>query len=284
MRTLSELQADWEAGRLDEAGFVAQAHALHRLLAGLVPPLVKSEVHQILIDGEGLRFVMGDEAVALWCPTEDPHAAPLEALNFGAYQPDESRVINRLSEGARCAVDVGAGLGYHALRLAQREGLAIVHAFEPHAARFELLWRNLALNALVERVRCHNLALTAHTAHTSPIAHTAQTGPCQTLDAWARAGAWQPEYIRCGAPQALAVFQGAQELLGEQRPRVFTRLDGPELQAWFAALGYACWALGEYGPRRLEAGASCGSSRFGAFLHPQAHADLIEALEAEEAQ
>lgn len=275
MRTLSELQADWEAGRLDEAGFVAQAHALHRLLAGLVPPLVKSEVHQILIDGEGLRFVMGDEAVALWCPPDDPRAAPLEALNFGAYQADESRVINRLTEGARCAVDVGAGLGYHALRLAQREPLLMVHAFEPAAQRFELLWRNLALNALAERVRCHNLAL---------VANANQAGPCQTLDAWARAGGQRPDFIRCAAPAPLSVFQGAQEVLRVQRPRVFSRLDGPALQALFAAQGYGCWALGEYGPRRLAASDPGGSTGFGAFLHLEAHGDAIEALEAEEAQ
>ncbi len=275
MRTLSELQADWETGRLDEAGFVTQAHALHRLLAALVPPLVKSEVHQILIDGEGLRFVMGDEAVALWCPPDDPRAAPLEALNFGAYQADESRVINRLAEGARCAVDVGAGLGYHALRLAQREPLVIVHAFEPDAARFELLWRNLALNALAERVRCHNLVLAADAA---------QPGPSQTLDAWARAAAQRPDFIRCAAPEALAVFQGAQALLREHRPRVFTRLPGPALPALFATLGYAGWALGDYGPRRMETEDDGAGCRFAVFLHPDAHAEAIEALEAEEAQ
>lgn len=275
MRTLSELQADWEAGRLDEAGFVAQAHALHRLLAALVPPLVKSEVHQILIDGEGLRFVLGDEAVALWCPADDPRAAPLEALNFGAYQADECRVINRLSEGVRCQVDVGAGLGYHALRLAQRDPLALVHAFEPDAARFELLWRNLALNALTERVRCHNLALRADRS---------QGGPCQTLDGWASSSGQRPGFIRCAAPQALAVFQGADRLLREQSPRVFTRLEGAALLELFHTRGYACWVLGEYGPRRLERAEDAQGCRFAAFLHPESDAETIEALEAEEAQ
>jgi FkbM family methyltransferase len=55
-------------------------------------------------------------------------------------------------------LDIGANVGLISLAVCQRTNLA-VHAFEPDAASFRLLGRNVALNGLSDRVRCHPVAL-----------------------------------------------------------------------------------------------------------------------------
>ena len=308
---LTALQAQFEAGELTKAEFIAQANHLHQQLFALIPPLIKSEVHQILIDGEGIRYVMGDEAVALWCPANEARVAPLETLNFGAYEPEESALMNRLAAGSKCILDIGANIGYHALRLAQRELTATVHAFEPLPQSFEFLSRNVALNALGERVRCyaHGLSnangsfeffIAPENGTNASLRNVAGrsdarciTGLALTLDSWTANTGATPDFIKCDVEGAeLLVFQGGRELLGQHKPRVFTELlrkwSAPfgyhpnDVIAFFAELGYGCWGVGEYGLREIESVTDETVETNYAFLHHEAHAALIaELLDAE---
>lgn len=307
MTTLTDLQQAFEAGTLSKADFIAHAHALHQQLFALIPPLVRSEVHQILIDGDGIRYVMGDEAVALWCPPGEARVAPLETLNFGAYEPEESALMNRLAEGARCILDIGANIGYHALRLAQREVTATVHAFEPLPQSFEYLCRNTALNALGERVRTYAHGLSdangSFEFFLSPTHGTNASlrnvagredarrivGLTLTLDSWSANTGARPDFIKCDVEGAeLLVFRGARATLEQHQPRVFTELlrkwSAPfgyhpnDVLAFFAELGYGCWGVGEYGLREIDTVSDETVETNYAFLHRQAHAELIERL------
>lgn len=277
MASLTELQHQLETGHLSLAEFQAQAQALHQQLFALVPALVRSEVHQILIDGDGVRFVMGDEAVALWCPPDDPEAPPLDALNFGAHELDATALINPLAAGARAILMVGAGLGYHALRLAQREAKAQVHAFEPGLRRFEWLSRNLALNALGERVRLYAHAL----AEANGTLQLRTLAPALTLDTWCAHSGVAPDFIHCaGTGQALHLLTGGAETLARHRPRLFCALpvEREAVLQGFAALGYRAWVLGDYGlqdPADLDTPTAPGQ---GVFLHPEVHGQLISEL------
>lgn len=55
-------------------------------------------------------------------------------------------------------LDIGANVGLISLAVCQRTNLA-VHAFEPDPASFRLLGRNVALNGVSDRVRCHPFAI-----------------------------------------------------------------------------------------------------------------------------
>lgn len=90
-----------------------------------------------------------------------------EAIDLGlwalnVFEPGVTRALARLLEPGHLVLDIGANVGAHTLRLAQRVGDAgVVYAFEPTIFGFEKLRRNLALNpSLSSRVRPLRVGLT----------------------------------------------------------------------------------------------------------------------------
>jgi FkbM family methyltransferase len=304
---LRELQAAHREGRLSKADFIHKACQGHQSLWQFLPHLSSSEVHEIRLTPEGVQFLMGAEAVRLWAPAQEARVAPLEALNFGAYEPDETAVMNLLAADARCILDVGANIGYHALRLALREPQAVVHAFEALPAALEHLQRNVALNGLGGRVRVHSHGLSnANGSFEFFIAPENGTnaslmnvagrddvrrvvGLALTLDDWARNNGAAPDYIKVDVEGAeLLVLQGGRATLAQHRPKVFAEL----LRKWSApfgyhpnevltlmvTLGYGCWAIGPQSIRRLIEVTNDTPETNYAFLHHEAHAETIAAM------
>lgn len=309
MNSLADLQQAHADGRLAKADFIAQACALHQQLWAYVAQLERSEVHEIQLRADGVRFLMGEEAVWLEAPAGEARVAPLEALNFGAYEPEETAVMNRLADGARCILDVGANIGYHALRLALREPLATVHAFEPLPQAHEFLCRNIAANGLADRVRAHGVGLSRASgsfeffiapengtnASLLNVAGRADArrvvGLAMTLDDWAANTGARPDYIKIDVEGAeLWVLEGGAKTIARDRPRVFIELlrkwSAPfgyhpnDVLRFFAQLGYGCWAVGNGGVRRLHGVTDDTPETNYAFLHEQAHAALIAQLGA----
>jgi len=307
MTPLHELQTAHREGRLSKADFIQQACQGHQALWQLLPHLRSSEVKEIRLTPDGVQFLMGAESVRLWAPAHEARVAPLEALNFGAYESEETAVMNLLAAGARCILDVGANIGYHALRLALREPQAVVYAFEPLPAALEHLQRNVALNGLGEQVRVHAHGLSkANGSFEFFIAPENGTnasllnvagrddarrvvGLTLTLDDWARNTGAAPDYIKVDVEGAeLLVLQGGQATLAQHRPKVFAELlrkwSAPfgyhpnDVLALMAGLGYGCWAVGPHGNRRLLEVTDDTPETNYAFLHHEAHADTIAAL------
>jgi FkbM family methyltransferase len=63
-------------------------------------------------------------------------------------------------------VDIGANIGIVALDYLTRFRGVRVHAYEPHPATFQMLWRNLEANHLASRVRCFREAVGRSTGET----------------------------------------------------------------------------------------------------------------------
>lgn len=302
LQTLQEAHA---AGRLSKAEFIAQACALHQQLWGYVPYLGAGEVREIHLSANGVRFRMGDEAVLMDAPAGEARVAPLEALNFGAYEPQESQMMNLLAAGCRCVLDVGANIGYHALRLALREPQAAVHAFEPLPQSFDYLCRNIAANRLGERVRAHGFGLSKTCGsvefHIAPENGTnasllnvagrtdarTVTGLTLTLDAWVVNTGCAPDYLKVDVEGAeLWVFEGGARTIETHRPKVFAELlrkwSAPfgyhpnDVLRFFFERGYGCWAVGKAGARRLTEVTDETEETNYAFLHLEAHAQTIQ--------
>ncbi len=176
---------------------------------------------------------------------------------------------------------VGAGIGYGALRLAQREPKASVYAFEPRLARYEYLSRNVALNALGDRVRLFALAL-GREAGSLLLANADQAPmrvPTISLDDWGQQSGVQPDFIHC-ACAGRAVFEGARATLAQHRPRVFCALrdERSALVQLFSELGYRAWVVGEYGLREAGLLHPEEPAEYGVFLHRTAHGRLMDEL------
>lgn len=309
MNSLTDLQQAHAQGRLSKADFIAQACRLHQQLWAYADQLGRGEVREVHLRAGGVRFLMGEEAVWLEAPAGEARVAPLEALNFGAYEPEETAVMNRLAAGSRCILDVGANIGYHALRLALREPQATVHAFEPLPQAHEFLCRNIAANGLADRVRAHGFGLSRASGSfeffiapengtNASLVNVAGrpdarrvVGLAMTLDDWAANTGSQPDYLKIDVEGAeLWVLEGGAKTLAAHRPRVVLELlrkwSAPfgyhpnDVLRFFAQLGYGGWAVGAQGLRRLHEVTDETVETNYAFLHEQQHAALIEQLSA----
>ncbi len=69
---------------------------------------------------------------------------------FGMFEPGVTRVLRQLVQPGHVVLDIGANVGAHTLRLAQRVGPGgRVYAFEPTTFAYDKLVRNLALNPML---------------------------------------------------------------------------------------------------------------------------------------
>lgn len=305
--TLRRLQHSLNQGEIPKADFIAKCHTVHETLWEYASHLAHSGIHEIRVTDTGVHFLMGDERIWIEAPGCEPRSAPLEALNFGGYEPAECHVMNALAANAKCIVDVGANIGFHAVRLAAREPAAEVHAFEPMPQHFRFLCRNLAGNAAGLRCRAYNFALSRENGSfpffvaprngtNASLANVAQrddvtrvVGLAMTLDQWSENYGARPDFLKIDVEGAeLWVLEGGKRTIDETKPRIFAEI----LRKWssafgyhpntligmLATLGYGCWAVHSQGVRRVHEITDHTSETNFAFLHEGVHEEYIQAL------
>jgi FkbM family methyltransferase len=305
--TIHALKRQFQAGEIGKPEFIARALEIHRHLFDCVALTGSTDVHEIHVTSEGVSFVMGDERLRLFAPPDEARVAPIEVMNFDRYEPAETRAMDALTLGARQILDVGANIGWYAVRFAARLPQAHVHAFEPMPTAHAYLQRNVAANGLGERVTCYSHGLSDNSGSFkffitpkggtnasllnvsgSPEAR-AVVGLTLTLDDWVANQGVAPDFIKCDVEGAeLLVFRGGQATLQAHRPIVFAELlrkwskpfgyHPNDMLGFFADLGYGCWAVGEQGVRALQQVTDETPETNYAFLHPQVHAEALARL------
>ncbi len=307
--SLAQLKAQFRSGDLPKADFIQQAFPVHQALFEYAELTRTTDIHEICIRADGVLFVLGEERVRLFCPENETRVAPIETANFDHYEPHETRVMDLLSKGCTNIVDIGANIGFHAIRFAKRQPQARVHAFEPTPGSYAFLQRNVAENAVGDRVACFNFGLSDTSGATEffvvPTAGTNASlvnvagaqgaqrivGLTMTLDQWSENYRCAPDFIKCDVEGAeLLVFRGGRRTIESHRPVVFTELlrkwskpfgyHPTDVLNWFSQLGYVCFAVGESGVRRLHEVTDETVETNYVFLHVRQHADAIEQLVA----
>lgn len=307
--TLQALKEQFRAGRLTKPDFIRRALDLHRQLYDYVSVTQSTDIHEIRITSEGVSFVMGGEQIRLYAPAEEARVAPIEVMNFGRYEPEETKVMDLLSTGARQILDVGANIGWYSVRFAKREPQAHVHAFEPMPVSHAFLQRNVAANGMGAHVTCYNYGLSeaggsfeffiAPTGGTNAsllnVAGSVEArkvmGLTLTLDQWCANQQISPDFIKCDVEGAeLLVFRGGKETLLRDKPIVFAELlrkwakpfgyHPSDMLAFFHDMGYRCYAVGIAGVRQVEEVTDETVETNYAFVHIDAHEQAIAALEA----
>lgn len=305
--TLAALKQQFQLGTLSKPDYIRSALVVHQTLFEYVDITRNTDVKQILICADGVSFVLGDERIRLYAPENEARVAPIEVMNFNHYELAETRVMDLLAANARSILDVGANIGLHSIRFAKRFPAASVYAFEPLPTSHAFLQRNVAANAVGDRVSCFNYGL-SETCGTvdffiSPAAGTnasllnvagvqdARRVACLTLtlDQWSANQGVGPDFIKCDVEGAeLLVFRGARATLVKAQPMVFAELlrkwskpfgyHPNDMLAFFAELGYQCFAVGETGVRRIADVTDNTQETNYAFLHGQKHADTIQRM------
>jgi FkbM family methyltransferase len=255
--TLTELYSDYCTGKRSRAEHIDAMTSAHGVLSDYCGYLAEGPVAEVRATRNGLVVVLETGLVLEWDPLER-RSAPSVLVNEKHYEPFLSRLLLRISENSRTAIDVGANIGYHSLVIAHharsRRCQITVHAFEPVPHTVTQLRSNIVLNRLDANVYVHGVCLGScfasqqmfvpqnrrtasslrnlHPDAPSDTVHVEQI----TLDSFVEhAGLEDIGLLKIDVEgNELEVIRGGMAMISSSRPPIVIEL----LRKWAAAFGY----------------------------------------------
>lgn len=300
---LARLKQAFTTGALTKAAYIDAMHQAHQCLFDYADFMRTTDIARIEItDG---RVVMTTRTgIRLRCDSADKRIAPMEILNFGAYEAVHADLVSGLVGEGNTVLDIGANIGFYTISLAQQVPTATILAFEPIPATFAYLRENIALNG-VANAQVFNFGLSdqegeqifyfsprnsvsASAARVAEEDDTAMVvGRVRRLDDVVREQGVRVDFLKCDVEGAeYLVLRGAAETLRRDRPLIVAEM----LRKWSAkfcyhpndiihflgALGYRCFtAAGRCLVPFAEMDANTTATNF-FFLHTDKHREQID--------
>jgi FkbM family methyltransferase len=305
--TMQEARRAYAAGDLPKSDYVERMHAVHAQLFTYADLIAETDIERIEIDDQGVVVTFRSGA-RMALDRADQRIAPIEALNFGRYEPEETAMVAALVRDGDCVYDIGANHGWYAITLALTHPGCRIEAFEPIPATFRALARNVELNAAIDTVTLHQHGFSDEPGETTAFFYPEGSGNAslrdlsggpgveqvtvsmRRLDDLVAEGAPAPDFLKIDVEGAeLLVLRGARRTLEMTHPPVFAEL----LRKWAERFGYqpndVIALMGELGYRcfRISGTALVAVSAIDEattetnflFLHPQRSSADIAALE-----
>ena len=302
---IKDLKKNYKDGLLNKEKFINEAMYIHQKLFDYFEVLKETDVKKINITHDGISFIIGNYEIILFIPPNEKRVAPLEIINFDIYEKNETYVIDLLSSESKHIIDIGANIGYHAIRFAKKNPYANIHAFEPMNTSYSYLIKNIFENKANSNIFSYNIALSDHCGEIDffvPPANGTNASIINvsgdknskieiiktlTLDQWCKDQNVLPDFIKCDVEGAeLLVFKGAKETLKKCTPLIFTEL----LRKWskpygyhpnnvinfFKELGYVCYGIGS---QRLNLITNVNDQTIETnyiFVHQTKHSNIID--------
>ena len=275
MRSIDLIRKAYGEGALTKGDFIRKMYESHSQLFSYQRLLEASNLNAIHIHRGEVVAEFAEPGIRMLCPPGDQRIAPIEALNFGAFEAAEINLVRQLVDhlgGAKVKIfDIGANAGFYSLALSKYfPGITGV-AFEPVPLTHSYLKRNLELNNIGEiqalRVGLSDapgqLTFSVSSEHSGasflsavPDGEAAHLVSCSvtTVDQFIGEGGFVPAFIKCDVEGAeLMVFKGAKKLLTVHRPAIFTEMlrkwaakfnyHPNDLIGYFSELGYGCFVI-----------------------------------------
>lgn len=304
---LAALRAKFEGGALTKAAYSLEIWKIHQRLFEYSEFLADTNIEAIEITKEGVILRFSEPELKMWCtPRESRHIA-ISGLNFRKYESEELGAVLHLVKACSVCFDIGANVGFYSIALSRHFPDARIIAFEPIAATYRELKRNLTLNG-VTGVEALNLGLSDRAStipfyFDSTISGAASAAPLgiefadtetltcavETLDGFVDRTGVSPDFIKCDVEGGeLAVFRGARKTLDRSKPMVFTEMlrkwsarfgyHPNEIIALFSDLGYECFSLsnGMLRPFPEMTEDTVETNFF--FLHTKRHIEMVRFL------
>jgi hypothetical protein len=252
---IHQLKRRFASGCLAKADFIAQMHGqVHSRLFAYAEELSQTDIEKIEISASEVMMTSRRDGIRIAVDPEDHRTAPIEILNFGEYEPEETQVIRRIAEKMDTMLDIGANIGWYSLMASKLNPKATIHSFEPIPATYSRLIRNFSLNAS-EHLHYYNYGFSDEPGSfpfyfypEGGVNASMQNLACRddvsvidcelrTLDSVLE---WLPpnnriDFIKCDVEgNELFVLKGGLQLLGNHKPILLCEL----LRKWSAFFGY----------------------------------------------
>jgi FkbM family methyltransferase len=301
-----QLKAAYLSGAVDKKAYIEQMAAMHEQLFSYSRLLRQSQVAAVRILPDEVRVAIQWPPIELSIPDGEMRVAPVEALNFGAYEPDEfalvESLVRQLPADRPLLIDVGGNVGYYSIGLRTLHPRLRVRAFEPVPATAAQFRNNCLINACTD-IELNEIALSDHegqvTLHVHPACCVAASEvnilessesvpvvcPRMRLDTFLAGAPDRVDFIKCDVEGGeLAVFRGAEGVLRRDQPVVFAEMlrkwsakfgyHPNDMIAYFASLGYRCHGIANGSARVIEAVDDSTLETNFIFLHKDRHEGL----------
>jgi FkbM family methyltransferase len=303
---LDELSSALDEGNLDKASYIEFMYEHHKDMFRYADLIDGSDVEAIRI-GQGQVFVQFKwPPIKLEVPRNEMRAAPVEAVNFGAYEKEEFAIVERivasLPSPNPVVVDIGGNVGFYSIGLKALHPNLKVHAFEPVPATASAFSANCELNGFHD-ISLHRCALSDHHGEATFFVHKRMSVAasqqnilgvdemeevtCKLIPLDDLAGEIDApvEFIKCDVEGAeLFAFRGATKVIERDQPVVFSEMlrkwsakfdyHPNEIIAFFKERGYACHALRADGTWPIEKVTDLTIATNFIFLHAERHESI----------
>ena len=250
-----QLKSRLASGNLAKSDFIVQMHnRLHSTLFDYAEHLPQTDIAKIEIsDGEVIMTSRRD-GIRIAVDPEDHRTAPIEILNFGEYEPEETKIIRRIAEEMDTMLDIGANIGWYSLMAAKLNPNAAIHSFEPVPTTYSRLIHNFLINGF-DGLSCHNYGFSDQQGSFPFYFYPEGSGNASMKNLAKRVDAsvvrcelqaldsildWLPsdrkiDFVKCDVEgNELFVLQGGLRLLEQHKPILLCEL----LRKWSASFGY----------------------------------------------
>ena len=281
MGNILELRENYLEKKISKEEYIATAYEYHKSLFEYSYLLGKGEISEIRIKNGLVEFYFAEFDFWIVAPPAQRRVAPIESLNFDAYERTETQIMDVFVKNSKVILDIGANIGYFSIRYARVNPKARVHAFEPVPATYDFLTTNISRNNLGLTVKPYCIGLSDHsgsfTFYTEPLNGTNASllnvsnaenskkvlSNTLTMDQFCFDRSIEPDFIKCDVEGAeFLVFKGGKSTLMQNTPIVFTEL----LRKWakpfgyhpndvirfFEELGYQCFGVFEDGCKAIK--------------------------------
>ncbi|MBI4063356.1 MAG: FkbM family methyltransferase [Elusimicrobia bacterium] len=305
MSQLRKLEREFKDGALPKQAYIRKMYDSHKSFWDYLEFIQDKNIASIQITREEV-LVTTKNNVTMICNPGDERVMPVDILNFGDYEPEETNLMRQFLEKDSVVVDIGANVGWHSIMLSREVPQGKVLAFEPIPLIFEYLKKNLALNNAgnvetynygfsdeQERLRFYfDPKLSAGTSARDMDQERQNVlieAEVKRMDDTIAHLTPKIDFIKCDVEGAeLLVLKGAIETIKKNRPALFLEMlrkwsakynyHPNDIIALMAGLGYECFSINNQRLAAFDQMTEESEERNFFFLDPRKHGRFIEKL------
>ena len=226
-----------------------------------------------MIDDQKILFITKDKEL-IFETDGSCRSAPLEMINFGEYEKDETEFVINFLRQNDTILDVGAHIGWYTINIGKTFPKANIYCFEPVSDTYVYLKRNIGYNN-INNVKAYNFGLYNEnkemefyyfrrgSALASPVDLLERNsnkihGQVKTLDSLVENGVINRsiDFLKIDVEGCeFAVLRGGESVIRESKPMIMIELvelwarkfrySVNDVRIFLETLGYRCFQISE---------------------------------------
>ena len=146
------LQKLYFEGKIKKRDYIGAMHNLHQALFSYQSLLKNSEIDRLEIESDRIIATLAHTGIKFYLDRYDSRFIPIEIINFGAFEPNEKRILDKLASKSQIIADIGANIGWYTMRFSKCAMVKKIFAFEAIPRTFDYLVEHVRLNQVEKAV------------------------------------------------------------------------------------------------------------------------------------